>query len=88
MSLPWCSQEHAALAGRESLWRFLESNEHMGSSRSGVWGAAELTRPAIGGNPETSSSLSGRNSAACVIDSGGRGIDDRRSILVRTLMMR
>lgn len=35
MSLPWGSQEHAALAGRASLWRFLESNEHMGSSRSG-----------------------------------------------------
>jgi hypothetical protein len=58
VSLPWCSQEHAALAGKESLWRFLESNEHMGSRRSGVWGKAELTDPTIGGNPEPSSSLS------------------------------
>ncbi len=88
MSLPWCSQEHAALAGRESLWRFLESNEHMGSRGSGVWGKAEFTRPTIGGNPEPASSLSGRNSAACVMDSGGRGTDDCRSIFVRTPIVR
>jgi len=58
VSLPLCSEEHAALAGIESLWRFLESDEHMGSSRSGVWGAAELTSRTIGGNPEPSFSLS------------------------------